>query len=47
MDPNAVYDPKPVLAAIRKVPAPAADDPCRTSRPENERGFALTERYFM
>ena len=25
---------------------PAPDDPCRLSRPENERGFILTERYF-
>lgn len=47
LDPNPVYDPKPVTVEVRKVPAPALDDPCRTSRPENERGFVLTERYFM
>ena len=47
LDPNPSYDPKPVLVQIRKVPSPAIDDPCRTSRPENERGFVLTERYFM
>ncbi|HEY2383083.1 MAG TPA: urea amidolyase associated protein UAAP1 [Terriglobia bacterium] len=47
LDPNPVYDPKPVTVQIRNVPAPALDDPCRTSRPENERGFVLTERYFM
>jgi urea carboxylase-associated protein 2 len=47
MDPNPAYSPKPVAVGIRKVPAPGADDPCRTSRPENGRGFVLTERYFM
>ena len=26
-------------------PAAAADDPCRLSRPENGRGFALTAAY--
>ncbi len=31
-------------AACRR---PRADDPCRLSRPENERGFTLTERYFL
>jgi len=29
------------------VPAPVRTDPCRLSRPENERGFTLTERYFL
>jgi uncharacterized protein len=47
LDPNPSYDPKPILVQIRKVPSPTIDDPCRTSRPENERGFVLTERYFM
>jgi urea carboxylase-associated protein 2 len=47
LDPNPKYDPKPVHLAIRKEAAPAADDPCRISRPENQRGFILTERYFM
>jgi uncharacterized protein YcgI (DUF1989 family) len=47
LDPNPKYDPKPVHLWIRKAPAPAMDDPCRISRPENERGFVLTERYFM
>jgi hypothetical protein len=28
-------------------PPPGADDLCRNSRPENERGFILTERYFL
>jgi len=47
LDPSTSYDPKPVVVQVRKVPTPTIDDPCRTSRPENERGFVLTERYFM
>jgi uncharacterized protein len=45
LDPKPRYDPKPVHIAIRKVQPPAADDLCRVSRPENTRGFILTERY--
>jgi uncharacterized protein len=47
MDPNPNYDPKPVKLEIRRVPPPGLDDPCRVSRPENQRGFTLTERYFL
>ena len=47
LDPNPNYEPKPVNLVVRRVPPPAADDPCRVSRPENGRGFTLTERYFM
>jgi urea carboxylase-associated protein 2 len=47
LDPNPKYEPKAVHLSVRKVSAPMADDPCRVSRPENERGFVLTERYFM
>ncbi len=47
LDPAAHYDPKPVHLAIRKVDPPGPDDLCRTSRPENARGFLLTERYFL
>jgi len=47
LDPSPQYAPKPVQLSIRRVPAPAADDPCRISCPENERGFILTERYFL
>jgi hypothetical protein len=36
-----------VALTVRKVAGPAADDPCRLSRPENGRGFTLTERYFL
>ena len=45
LDPATSYGPPPVeLTTWRGEPA-AADDPCRTSRPENGRGFALTEAY--
>ena len=47
LDPNPKYQPKPVQVSIRRVPPPAAEDPCRVSRPENGRGFTLTERYFL
>jgi uncharacterized protein len=47
LDPNPKYEPKPVRLSVRKVAAPSEDDPCRVSRPENVRGFVLTERYFM
>ncbi|MEZ5357000.1 MAG: urea carboxylase-associated family protein [Bryobacteraceae bacterium] len=47
MDTNPVWSPKPVHLQIRRVPPPGPDDPCRISRPENERGFTLTERYFL
>ena len=44
--PLAQHEPKPVHLAVRKVAPPAEDDACRLSRPENGRGFVLTERYF-
>lgn len=47
MDPNPQYAPKPVRVSIRRVPPAAADDACRLSRPENERGFVNTERYHL
>jgi len=47
LDPAGSYCPKPVQLVIRRAPAPAPDDPCRLSCPENERGFTLTERYFL
>lgn len=47
LDPNPRYQPKPVHLSLRRVPAPDAGDPCRLSRPENGRGFTLTERYFL
>lgn len=47
LDPSPKYNPKPVHLAIRRVAAPGPDDACRVSRPENGRGFTLTERYFL
>ena len=47
LDPNPRYAPKPVRLSLRRVPPPAAGDACRVSRPENGRGFTLTERYFL
>ena len=46
LDPSTKYAPKPVALQIRSGAPAAADDPCRLSRPENARGFALTESYF-
>jgi uncharacterized protein len=47
MDPSATYEAKPLMLSIRRVPAPSDDDICRISRPENQRGFTLSERYFL
>lgn len=47
LDPNPRYTPKPVHLTLSRVLPPAADDACRVSRPENGRGFILTERYFL
>ncbi len=47
LDPDPQYRPKPVSLSIRRATPAALDDPCRLSRPENERGFTLTERYFL
>jgi len=47
MDPDTVYRESPVKLAVKRVPAPGPDDLCRRSRPENDRGFILTERYFL
>lgn len=42
---STAYAPKPVQLTVLRVRAAAADDACRLSRPENGRGFILTERY--
>jgi uncharacterized protein len=47
MDPAAAYSPRPVHLTVWSSPPPGYDDLCRKSRPENERGFILTERYFL
>lgn len=47
LDPSPEYHPRPVQIEIRQADALKMDDPCRLSRPENGRGFTLTERYFL
>jgi urea carboxylase-associated protein 2 len=47
LDPRPEYHPKPVQLSIRSAAPVPPDDPCRLSRPENGRGFTLTERYFL
>jgi hypothetical protein len=47
MDPDENYRQGPVTLTLKRVEAPGADDVCRMFRPENERGFTLTERYFL
>jgi len=47
MDPQSVYAQRPVKLTVKKVDSPGADDACRNFRPENARGFTLTERYFL
>jgi urea carboxylase-associated protein 2 len=45
LDPGPTYQPPPVEVWIGSGPAPGAEDPCRQSRPENGRGFRLTDAY--
>ena len=47
LDSNRAYQPRPVQLSIFRTPAPAEDDYCRNFRPENQRGFINTERYFL
>ena len=47
LDPNPEYSPRPVHVAISGGETPAPDDFCRNFRPENQRGFINTERYFL
>ena len=47
LNPSPYYSPKPVQLSVRKGVPAGPDDPCRLSRPENGRGFTLTERYFL
>jgi urea carboxylase-associated protein 2 len=46
MDPDPRYHPKSLQLTVWKSDPPAANDLCRTFRPENERGFILTEALF-
>ena len=47
LDSNLKYEPRPVHLSIRKTAPVAADDLCRLYRPQNGRGFLLTEQYFL
>jgi urea carboxylase-associated protein 2 len=47
LDPKQEYGPPPVALEVHAGAPAAPGDPCRTSRPENERGFTLTETYFV
>ena len=47
LDPNPRYRPRPIALTVSTAAPVAADDVCRTSRPENARGFVLTERYAL
>jgi len=46
LDPNLKYEPRPAHLSIRKTAPAAANDACRLFRPQNGRGFILTEQYF-
>ena len=45
LDPAPTYAPPDVELAVERAAPPRHDDPCRLSRPENARGFELTEAY--
>ncbi len=46
LDPDPAYHPRSVRLEVVRTPPPDADDPCRTSRPENARAFTNTENYY-
>jgi uncharacterized protein len=47
MDPNPDYAPKPVQLSWHAVASDGISVLCRTSRPENDRGFHNTERLYV
>ena len=47
MDPNPLYAPKPVQLSWQQVQSDGISVLCRTSRPENGRGFHNTERLYI
>ena len=47
LDPAPAYDPKPVLMTAWRSGTAGADDVCRRSCAENDRGFINTERWFL
>jgi urea carboxylase-associated protein 2 len=46
LDPTTTYAPVAVDLAIGAAAPPGPEDPCRCSRPENTRAFAMTEALF-
>ena len=46
LDPDPQYHPRPVRLDVWPTSPPSADDPCRCSRPENERAYRNTEDYY-
>jgi len=46
LDPSPIYAPRPVTLTINTGASASKEDACRLSRPENARGFALTDSYF-
>ncbi|MDX5373929.1 MAG: urea carboxylase-associated family protein [Pseudomonadaceae bacterium] len=47
LDPNPQYAPKPVQLTWSRVESDGISVLCRTSRPENDRGFHNTERLYL
>jgi len=47
MDPNPAYAPKPLQLSWHQVQSDGISLLCRTSRPENARGFHNTERLYL
>ena len=45
LDPDPTYHPRDVRLEVFRTAPPTTDDPCRRSRPENERAFLNTENY--
>jgi uncharacterized protein len=45
LDPNSLYEPKPITLTVSQGPPPSAEDACRNFRAENQRAFILTERF--
>lgn len=47
LDPNRAYQPRSIQISLMRTQPPADNDFCRNFRPENQRGFINTERYFL
>ncbi len=47
MDPSPLYAQRQVELTLKQVAPAGPADLCRNSRPENVRGFMITERYFL